>query len=67
MAAITTNTLPRTAGHGPAALIDRARAAWTRWREAETARAELYALDDRELADLGISRYDIRHMDFSKP
>ncbi|HQT47543.1 MAG TPA: DUF1127 domain-containing protein [Acidocella sp.] len=30
------------------------------WRERRAAEAELQALSDRDLADIGISRYDIR-------
>ena len=33
--------------------------AWTAWRQRQRAISELYALDDRALADIGISRPEI--------
>ncbi len=32
---------------------------WSTWRQRQRAYAELYALDDRALADIGISRAEI--------
>jgi uncharacterized protein YjiS (DUF1127 family) len=39
--------------------IDRLRDAWADWRLYRRTRDELAGLSDRDLADLGISRYDI--------
>lgn len=36
--------------------------AFKRWRAARKVEDELFALTDRELNDLGISRYDIRRI-----
>ncbi len=64
MAILTTNILRNQPEISLTQFIRTQIAAWHDWRAAERARAELYALDDRELNDLGISRYDIRHMTF---
>lgn len=40
-------------------LIDAARHAFTEWRRKQQAYAELMALDDRSLADIGIRRSEI--------
>jgi uncharacterized protein YjiS (DUF1127 family) len=41
-------------------LLNSAREAFADWRRRERAYAELMALDDHSLADIGISRSDIR-------
>lgn len=45
-----------TAANGP---FDRIATAWADWRLYRRTRDELAALSDRDLVDLGISRYDI--------
>ncbi|WP_216671272.1 DUF1127 domain-containing protein [Mangrovicoccus sp. HB161399] len=65
MAVFHTNAPRHQTGSALFALIVRGMDAFRQWRENEKARSELYALDDRELDDLGISRYDIRYMSFS--
>ncbi|WP_138464998.1 DUF1127 domain-containing protein [Poseidonocella sp. HB161398] len=66
MAVLTTNMLQSKPEISLASLLRGRIDAWHAWRAAEKARAELFALDDRELNDLGISRYDIRHMTFPR-
>ena len=40
-------------------IVEQSLGAWAAWRQRERAYNELYALDDRALADIGISRADI--------
>ena len=40
-------------------IVGQSLGAWAAWRQRERACNELYALDDRALADIGISRADI--------
>jgi len=40
-------------------IVEQLLGAWAAWRQRERACNELYALDDRALADIGISRADI--------
>jgi len=40
-------------------IVEQSLGAWAAWRQRERACNELYALDDRALADIGISRAEI--------
>lgn len=51
------------APHAAPGLIERALAAYRRWREQRQARLELAALDQRLLADIGLRR-DGRRIDY---
>ncbi|WP_201742287.1 DUF1127 domain-containing protein [Mangrovicoccus ximenensis] len=66
MAVLTPNMLRNQHEISLGEVISHQIAAVKEWFANERARAELAALDDFELQDLGITRYDIRHMKFPR-
>ncbi|MDO5621167.1 MAG: DUF1127 domain-containing protein [Paracoccus sp. (in: a-proteobacteria)] len=60
MSAIDTNRV-EYAAQGDS-FFNKIRATVSRWLKSQTTRDELNRLSDRELADIGLSRYDIEHI-----